>query len=99
MSVYENETCLLESCLTAQAKVTALDAIIEALLIASATIGNTVDSMGYSLDDGQTKIKREYRTPGEIVSAITGFERLRNYYMAKCTGSVFSLVNKDRVKR
>jgi len=99
MSVYENEVCFLQSCTTAQAKVSALDLIIDALLLASVDAGNTVDSQGYNLDDGQTKIKREYRSPSEIVDALTGFERMRNYYIAKCTGSVIQLRNQDTIKR
>lgn len=98
MSVYQNERCFLEDCPTADAKVTALDAIIEALLITAAEAGQTVDSSGYSLDDGQTKIRKEYRDPEEIYKAIRGFEQLRNYYISKCTGSVVQLQNKDRIK-
>lgn len=96
MSVYENELCFLADCPTAKAKVDAIDLIIAALLVAGISGGTDSGKMGYRLDDGQTKIQREYRSAAEIADAITGFERLRNYYISKCTGSIFKLINKPR---
>lgn len=78
------------------AKVAALDAIIATSLELLAT---TVGGVGanvemYELDDGQVKIKTNYRSIDDVSKGIDGLERLRNKYVAQLRGRASVLQDK-----
>jgi hypothetical protein len=86
MIVYTSESQYLESCASLQQKITAIDAIITAL-ITSATKAATKDGIQeYWLDDGQTKIKTIYKGVDQIWASINAFKRLRNEYVEQLSG-------------
>jgi hypothetical protein len=97
--VYEKETELLATCKTAREKVQRYDQIITALENIIINGGDNLDVGEYSLDDGQTKIRRTFRGPNELFDAIEKFMRLRNRAVRNVVGGVYQLRNVEQIKR
>ena len=83
----------IESCSSLQAKITAIDSIITALILTSTTASETDNINEYWLNDGQTQIKTIYRGVNQIQSSIQAFERLRQMYINRLTGRVSVLMD------
>lgn len=74
-------------------KIVKIDLIIDALLLVAATAAVTDHIEEYSLNDGQTIIRTEYRGTDAVVKSIKAFEMLRELYINKVNGRVFRLVD------
>jgi len=94
---YDSEGLYLESATTAQAKIAACDAIIDKLLILSATAADGDNIQEYSLNDGQVIIRTLYRSSKQIADAINGFEKIRQRYLARINGRVVRLVDEKNL--
>ncbi len=81
MIVYDSEKKYLLSCTDLTARIAAIDAIIDALLINAATSAGKSDIKEYWLNDGQTLIKTTYNTTASINAAILNFRTLRNEFL------------------
>lgn len=97
--VYEKESQLLATCKTAKDKVARYNQIITALENILIDGGSNLDVGEYSLDDGQTKIRRTFRGPNEIFDAIEKFERLKNRAIRNTFGPIVQLRNQEQLKR
>jgi hypothetical protein len=78
------------------AKIAAIDVIIAASLT---LLANTVSGIGgniemYELDDGQVKIKTNYRSIDQVTEGITGLRKLRNVYKGELRGRASVLQDK-----
>lgn len=93
MVEFTTEGLYLESCTTTAAKIAGCDAIIAALMVAAAGAAGNEGVLEYWLDDGQTKIKKQYRSTSSIFSAIKDFTRLKNMYINQVNGRVVRLVD------
>ncbi len=93
MVEYTDEGIYLESCTTNQAKLVAINTIIDRLMAAAAGGAGNEGISEYWLDDGQTKIKKVYRSTASIFSAIQTFEQLKEMYINKINGRVVRLVD------
>lgn len=83
----------IQSCTSLRAKIAALDAIIEALLLQSAAVagGSTENITQYSLNDGQTIISTTYKGSKGIAAAILEYETLRQMYVNRLVGRKMTL--------
>lgn len=95
--VYETEQELLSLCPTLEAKVAKIDLIISALEDVMINSAANRETGSYSLDDGQTKINRTFRSSKEIADSIEAFMRIRNIYVRRITGGRVQLINLDRI--
>lgn len=86
MVIYESIEKYLETCSTLRDRITAIDAVIEALLLTAAKAAATDNITEYWLNDGQTMIKTMYKGTDKIYASIKSFETLRNYYQIKLNG-------------
>lgn len=93
MVEYSSEGVYIESCTSDRAKITALDAIINGLMTAAANAAGNEGISEYWLDDGQTKIKKVYRSTASIESAIETFERLKQKYINRINGRIVRRVD------
>lgn len=93
MTVYDSASIYLDSRTSVKDKITAIDAIISALLTTAVKAAAGENITEYSLDDGQTKIKTIRRTSKEIEASIAAFERLKQYYVNQLNGRVFRLID------
>jgi peptidyl-tRNA hydrolase len=93
MTVYDSASIYLDSRTTVRAKITAIDAIIAALLTTAVKAAAGENITEYWLDDGQTKIKTVRRTSKEIEASIAAFERLKQYYVNQLNGRVFRMID------
>lgn len=75
------------------AKITAIDAIIDALLITAADSAANAGISEYSLNDGQTIIRTTYRGPDAIYTSIQSFQKLKIWYQNQSMGRVVRLVD------
>lgn len=88
MIICKSEREYFESCTTLQARIAAIDAIIEAMLLTAATAAGNENISEYWLNDGQTQIKTVYRSSAMLLNAVTGWQRMRNYYANIKSGRV-----------
>lgn len=93
MITYNSSSHYLQSCTSIQAKITAIDAIVEALLLTAAKAAANDDIDEYWLNDGQTVIKTRYKGTASVMRSIEAFERLRVYYTNRLTGRMVRLVD------
>lgn len=91
--IYDSAAGYIESATTIEGRITAIEAIITALLTTAANAAANEYITEYSLDDGQTKIRTAYRGTAAIMASIKSFESLKQYYMNKVNGRVFRLVD------
>jgi hypothetical protein len=91
--IYENESIYLESCTSLESKIEAIDAIIDALMVAAAAAAGTEGVKEYWLNDGQIQIKKIYSGTSSIFAAIKDFEKLRQMYINRRNGNVVRLID------
>lgn len=97
MSTFQSETLFIDSAANLEEKVKKLDLIIDALLdLATASAGKD-DVAEYSLDDGQTKIRTQFRGMSSIMRAIDDYEKLRQRCLNRLNGRVMRLVDSKSV--
>ena len=90
---YQSFGDYVRSCTDREAKIAAIDEIINKLLDAAATGADTSHLNEYWLNDGQVQIKNIYRNMTELMDGIKRWESLRNYYVQQGTGRVTRLVD------
>lgn len=95
--IFQSETLFIDSATDMEAKIVKIDLIIEALLDLSLTAVGKQDIVEYTLDDGQTKIRTEFRGMSAILRAITDYEKLRQMYFNRLNGRTFRLVDSKSV--
>jgi hypothetical protein len=93
MTVYDSADIYIESRTGARAKIAAIDAIIDALLLSAAKAATGENITEYSLDDGQTKIKTIRRSSKEIEASIMAFQRLKQLYINQLNGRVVRMID------
>ena len=73
-------------------KVAVYDALIEAF--EKAILESTVSGhlLQYEMDDGQMKVRVQYRNTKDMVTTMEGLIKLRQYYITKHNGRVTRLV-------
>ena len=99
MVVYETCAIYVQDQPTLEAKIAALDAIIDALLGSALTMAGNDSIQEYSLNDGQTIIKTIYKGAVGIASAIRDFQRIRNIYVNQLNGRMVRLVDSKNMTR
>lgn len=81
------------------AKIATIDAIIDSLeTTAMISVGNA-DIVEYEIETGQTKTKVEYTTPGQVISAIKGYELIRQMYANKLIPRVVTLMDQRNFRK
>lgn len=94
---FQSETLFIDSATDMAEKVEKIDLIIAALLDLSLTAVGKQDIIEYTLDDGQTKIRTEFRGMSAILKAIDDYEGLRQRYFNRLNGRTFRLVDSKSV--
>lgn len=84
------DTCglYIQSCTTLQAKIAAIDLIIQALEDASLSAASSSNVSEYQLNDGQTIIKELFRGPKGIADSINAYEAIKQRYVNRLNGRV-----------
>lgn len=93
MVIYDSAYIYVDSCTSVKEKITRLDAIITALEDTALKSAANDDIKEVNLDDGQTKIRTEYKGTDAVLKSIEGFIKLKNYYINKLNGRVTRLVD------
>ena len=91
--VFDSTAIYLQSQTRLCDKITALDAIIDALFIVATESAETDNITEYSLDSGQTKIKTTYNGAEAVFKSIVSYEKLRTMYVNRLNGRSFKLVD------
>jgi len=91
--IYNSADIYIDSCQTLQDKITAIQAIIDALIVTATKAAGTANFNEYYLDDGQTKIQTRYRDVADIFQAINAFERLKQMYVNRLNGRMIRMVD------
>lgn len=93
MVIYDSAYIYVDSCTSVKEKITRIDAIITALEDTALKSAANDDIKEVNLDDGQTKIRTEYKGTDAVLKSIEGFIKLKNYYVNKLNGRVTRLVD------
>lgn len=93
MVTYDSAAVYVDQCSTLQAKITAIDAIIDALLLTAVKAAAGENISQYSLNDGQVIISTTYKTAADVQKSITAFEQIRQMYINRINGRVIRLVD------
>jgi hypothetical protein len=93
MVVYDSAAIYIDSCTTLQAKITAIDQIIDALLSVAAKSAAGDNISEYSLNDGQTQIRTVYKGADQVTESIQKFEKLKQLYVNRLNGRAIRLVD------
>jgi hypothetical protein len=86
MVVYDTCGLYFNSKTTARDRITAIEAVIDALMTTVLTSVGTANVTEFMLNDGQTTIKGVYRNPNEVISAVETLERVKQYYVNQING-------------
>lgn len=92
--LYTTATSYIQSSATLIEKVQKIDAIIEALENLALKSAEGADISKYMLNDGQTTISTEYRSPLEITNSLYQYEKIRQGYLNKLDGRCTKLIDK-----
>jgi inhibitor of KinA sporulation pathway (predicted exonuclease) len=84
--IFESVADYLGSCKTLDARIAALNALIDKMLITSVAAAESGHLEEYWFDDGHVKIRSKYRNVAQMEAAITGFQRLLDLYTNRKTG-------------
>lgn len=91
--VYEKETDYIMTATTAKERIAILDAIIVALELAALEAATNDGVQGYTLDDGQVKINKQYRSVESIGKSILQFRRYREDLINQQDGRIATLTH------
>jgi hypothetical protein len=91
----------LESKTTLQERISALDVLIDKLILstAEAVEGMNPSVSEYQLDDGQVKIKTSYRNIDDVLAGVKALEQMKQMYVSRLCGRVVVLRNSQIFKR
>lgn len=98
MAVYNSYIDFLAIKTGAAAKITAIDAIIDALLLTVLKAVEKGNVSEYMLNDGQSIIKTVYRSPIQVTETIEALRMVRQQYMNDITGRVHRAASGDNVR-
>lgn len=71
-----------------RARISAIEALIDAIILKLAdTVGNA-DITEYQMDDGQMKVRTAYRSPQDATKGIEVLEKLKQMYLNQLNGRV-----------
>ncbi|AGF91163.1 structural protein [Cellulophaga phage phi47:1] len=82
----------IESVDSLDLKIAAIESLIDAMLL------NAIDSISdsgtkiYSLDDGQSKIMTEFRSPSDITKGVLALEKMKFVYVNRRDGSGITIL-------
>lgn len=93
MVTYDSAAVYVDKCSTLEAKVIAIDAIIDALFLTALKAAAGENISQYSLNDGQVIISTTYKTAADVQKSINSFEQLRQMYINRINGRVIRLVD------
>ncbi len=93
MVQYTSAAIYIDSQKSMVAKVNAINAIIDALMLTAASAASTDNIEEYWLNDGQTQIKTSYRGTEAVFQSIQAFEKLREIYINRLNGRMVRLVD------
>lgn len=78
----------IENECTLKGKIKAIDNLIDAFELKLLDTVGSANYSEYQLDDGQMKVKTTYRSPKDVMAAITELEKLKQRYVNRLNGRV-----------
>jgi hypothetical protein len=90
---FDSELIYIDSKTTARERITAINAIIDAMLGSALKAALTANKQEYMLNDGQTTIKTIFRSPQQIADAVIALETLASIYKSRINNPGVRLVD------
>ena len=94
MEIYYTSKQYIESCESLDAKIIAIDKLIDAMLLNAIDDVANNGTASYSLDDGQMKISTQYRSAADVSAGIVWLEKLKYIYVNRRDGNITILRGK-----
>jgi hypothetical protein len=70
------------------ARILAVENLIDAMLLTSIESVDNSGTMSYTLDDGQMKVTTQYRSMKEVTDGLVGLERILHGWINRRDGSI-----------
>lgn len=93
MVTYTSGAEYIQSKTSLRAKITAIDAIIDALMTTALKAAESDEIEEYWLNDGQTQIKTIYKGADAVMRSIRSYEQMKQYYIIQLNGRSVRLVD------
>lgn len=78
----------IQSKTSLNAKIVAIEALIDQMLLSSIEAIDSSGTASYSMDDGQMKVTTQYRSIVEITAGVRALEKILQLYINRRNGSV-----------
>ena len=78
----------IQSKTTLNAKIIAIEALIDTMLLSSIEAIENSGTASYSMDDGQMKVMTQYRSMAEVTAGVLALEKLLQIYINRRNGNV-----------
>lgn len=96
--IFYNSAAIFIDCATSlKDKITKIDLVIDALFTNALKAAANDNITEYSLNDGQTIIRTEYRGAQAVMKSITAFETLKQLYVNRLNGRVVRMVDSKSI--
>lgn len=92
MLIFNSLGDYLQNCQSYEARVLALETLVDQLILAAANAATTGQYQEYWLDDGQSKTRIIYRNMNEIDRSILSTQKLIAYYKNQLQGRITRLM-------
>jgi hypothetical protein len=91
--IFDSIADYLGTCQDNQARVAALDKIIDQMLVTATAAAESGHLDEYWYDDGHIKIRMKYRNAKEVFDGIRSLEQIKQIYLNRITGRVSTLMD------
>jgi len=97
MVVYDSAAIFVDSAADNCAKIACIDLILEALLTTAMKSAGTDNIEEYSLNDGQTIIRTEYKGTDGVMKSYKSWQQIRQIYVNRLNGRMVRLVDSGSI--
>lgn len=97
MAIYSSESEYIQSATTDSDKIVKIDTAISNLYDVVLTAVANEDVQEYSMDNGQTKIRKVYRSVKAVMQTIKALETMKTHYSNKLNGGIYNLQHKHTI--
>ena len=93
MVIFDSAAIFIDGATQLCDKIVRIDLIIDGLLTNALSAAENADIKEYSLNDGQTIIRKEYMGVEAVMKSIYAFEKLKQVYVNRLNGRVVRLMD------
>lgn len=98
MVIYTSWGVYINSRSTSEARIAAIDSIIDVLLTTALDAAGNDGMQEYYLDSGQSKVTVKYRSSNQVAAAISELENLKQIYVNRLNGRMIRNIPEQNLR-